>query len=86
METGAFWLVVSCVTYLPLLYLPCNSNGTIASEKDSNLEEIVSFYAGRLAQQQNIAIWLSIILPLYTINYLVALFGGIDVPTTIEIF
>ena len=49
-------------------------------------EQRMQLAADRYDQQQRMAIWLTIIFPLYTVNYLVALWGGIDVPTTIVIY
>ncbi len=94
---AVFWLVVSCLTYLPCLYLPfydstldClrylehtyNKSALTHEWSDDELGVI----AERRAKQFNIAVWLTIALPLYTVNYLVALWGGIDVVTTIVIY
>jgi hypothetical protein len=94
---GVVWLVVSCITYLPCLYLPfydstmdClrflestyNKSALTHEWSDVELEVI----AERRAKQLNIAVWLTIALPLYTVNYLVALWGGFDVPTTIAVY
>ena len=88
--SGQLWLAVSCLTYIPSLYLPCYSKtvafqggggGSLLSE-----EQRIQLAADRYDQQQRMAMWLTITFPLYTVNYLVATWGGIDVPTTIVIY
>jgi hypothetical protein len=94
---AVFWLILSCVTYLPCLYLPfydsnldCirflentyNKSALTHEWSDDELHVI----AERRAKQFNIAVWLTVALPLYTVNYLIALWGGFDVPTTIVVY
>jgi len=81
--TGVFWLIMSCLTYLPLLYLPFYRSDPLIDHNDKDSDKKLASFAVRYARQRNIAIWLTIILPLYTVNYLLALFKGIDVSTTI---
>eukprot|EP01041_Mallomonas_annulata_P002749 gene2749-5415_t len=89
---GVFWLVISCLTYLPLLYLPCYvgkcpsvySDGLDYSTIPTEENELNLTHAH--LKRYNLSVWLTIILPLYTINYLVAWAGGIDAATTIAIY
>ena len=94
---GVFWLLLSCVTYLPCLYLPfydstldclryleATYNKSALTHEWSEVE--LEVIAERRAKQLNITVWLTISLPLYTVNYLVALWGGFDVPTTIAVY
>mmetsp|Transcript_30216 Transcript_30216/g.41566 ORF Transcript_30216/g.41566 Transcript_30216/m.41566 type:complete len:767 (-) Transcript_30216:185-2485(-) len=90
-----FWLVMSCATYLPLLYLPfhvkrfdniiepsaiyqCNDN-----EDDS---DAWPSFSQRFAQRFNLSMWLTLVLPFYSITYFIALFGGINIMLTIAIY
>lgn len=85
-----FWLFISCITYVPCLFLPWYSKNSAFNFKreqplaaDGDFTEVVG---DRYTQQQNLAMWLTIIMPLFTVNYLAATWGGIDVPTTIVIY
>jgi signal transduction histidine kinase len=55
-------------------------------ENDPKAEEKRAILAVRLAKQENIAISLSLILPLFVIVYFMALFGLIDTATTVATF
>jgi signal transduction histidine kinase len=84
-RVGQFWLTVSCITYIPVLYLPFYDDGvspTIQVWENTNTELLPMRYAKRT----NIARWLSVVLPIYTVIYLVALWGGIDYAVTIAIY
>ena len=81
-ESGMFWFLVSCLTYLPMLYLPfysANSDSTVFTDhlhpakQDTTLSKI---FNARFAQRRNLSLWLTVVLPLYTVNYIVALAGG----------
>jgi len=91
-----FWLVVSCVTYLPLMYLPfyVKRYDTVIVATTKYVKEGLSNDSSdawhklnhRFAQRTNLSTWLTFILPLYTVNYLVALFGGFDYAQTIAVY
>ena len=81
--SGQFWLFVSCITYVPVLYLPWYNPANI---DPADAEKMPKHVADSYAQQVNLARWLTIVLPFYTVNYLVATWGGIDAPTTIAIY
>ena len=81
-ESGMFWFLVSCVTYIPVLYLPfysASSDSTVCTDhlqpanQDTSLTKI---FIARFAQRRNLSLWLTVVLPLYTVNYIVALAGG----------
>jgi hypothetical protein len=81
---GLFWLAVSCLTYVPVLVLPWY---------DSDIRPIVELEGRALhifsegyAKRFNLVMELTIVLPLYTVNYLVALSGTIDAAQTIAIY
>ena len=90
---AVFWLVVSCLTYLPLLYLPCYvktysrwvytdlrmETTFVGSDRSNSISQ-------RYAQRYNLTIVLSVLLPLYTVNYLLALAGYINPAQTIAIY
>eukprot|EP01041_Mallomonas_annulata_P012288 gene12288-25843_t len=90
---GVFWLTMSVLTYLPLLYLPFyvtrkpvrpdGSEEYTAAPVD-DLEDIA---LGHLYMKRyNLAVWLTIILPLYTLNYILAWAGVIDAAVTIVVY
>eukprot|EP00596_Hydrurales_sp_CCMP1899_P003636 CAMPEP_0119051700 /NCGR_PEP_ID=MMETSP1177-20130426/73233_1 /TAXON_ID=2985 /ORGANISM="Ochromonas sp, Strain CCMP1899" /LENGTH=828 /DNA_ID=CAMNT_0007031009 /DNA_START=692 /DNA_END=3175 /DNA_ORIENTATION=+ len=81
---GLFWLAVSCLTYVPVLGLPWY---------DSDIRPIVELegralhiFAEGYAKRYNLVMELTIVLPLYTVNYLVALSGTINAAQTIAIY
>ena len=80
---GIFWLVISCVTYLPTLYLPCYCKRVVIAGENDLMELGMQRIFSR---KQNLAWALTIILPLYTVNYLVACGGGITPAETIVIY
>ena len=82
---GVFWLVVSCVTYIPVLYLPWYDGGVI-NTFDPEDEKNMTLFATRFAKHTNLSIWLTIILPFYTVNYLLAMWGFFGVNTTIVVY
>ena len=79
-EVGQFWLTISCATYIPVLYLP------FYDDNMTSLGSVTSYTGGddmealpqRYAQRTNIARWLTIVLPIYTLLYIVATYDGID--------
>ena len=81
---GLFWLAVSCLTYLPVLGLPwydIDIRPVVALEGRA-----LNLFAEGYAIRYNLVMWLTIVLPLYTVNYLFALFGTIDAAQTIVIY
>jgi hypothetical protein len=81
---GLFWLAMSCLAYIPVLGLPWY---------DSDIRPIVELegralhlFAMGYAKRCNLVMSLTIILPLYTVNYLLALFGTINPAQTIVIY
>ena len=84
---GIFWLVVSCVTYLPVLYLPCychHSSSVQLVTADGEMIELGMQHIN--SRKQKLAWVLTIILPLYTVNYIIACAGGITPAETIVIY
>ena len=84
---GIFWLVVSCVTYLPTLYLPCYCKHNPYMQLETAEGGTIQLSVNHIyAKKQKLAWVLTIILPLYTVNYLVALGGAINPAQTIAIY
>jgi hypothetical protein len=83
-EVGVFWLLVSCLTYLPVLGLPWYDHDIrpAVELKGRALDMFIEGYAKRY----NLVMWLTLVLPLYTVNYLIALFGAINAAETIVIY
>jgi signal transduction histidine kinase len=82
---GVFWLLVACLTYLPILYLPWYD--VDLNEDDCELKgRSFQLLAEGYAKRYNLIMWLTIILPLYTVNYMFALFGFINPAQTIVIY
>jgi signal transduction histidine kinase len=77
-----FWLVLSCLFYVPMMYLPWYDEDTT----DFDSEILTGHLAEMKEKRLQLIIWLSIILPLFTINYLVAMWGFINIPTTVIIY
>ena len=87
---GQFWLIVSIITFCPLLYLPFykvykdtyfyhNYSG-LNMEEESLMESISN------KKQFYLSLWLIIILPFYTVNYLFAMANFIGVSVTMAIY
>jgi hypothetical protein len=87
-EAGMFWFLLSCLTYLPVLYLPCYGADVDAYVIDSNDKDVTVLRtaSARLAQRYNLSMWLTVVLPLYTVNYIVALGKGYGPAETIAIY
>ena len=84
---GIFWLVVSCVTYLPLLYLPCYCNNRPAIQLATAEGDLIHLGEHHiLSRKQKLAWMLTIILPLYTVDYLIAYARWITPVETIAIY
>jgi len=88
---AVFWLVVSCLTYLPLIYLPfyVKQFDNLIHPDEENIDkysESSDQLNQRYAQRYNVTLLLTFMLPLYTVNYLVALFGGFDAAQTIAVY
>ena len=88
---GIFWLVVSCVAYLPSIFLPCYCHPSntepiaLATAEDRALVQFSSMQ-NTLSRRYQLAWTLSIILPFYTVNYLIA-YGGLITPAeTIAVY
>jgi len=82
-----FWLVVSCLTYVPMLYLPFyvrryDEYFNFSVEDPTGVENM----SKRFAQRYNLSLWLTIILPFYTVNYLLAMYRVINAAQTIVIY
>ena len=82
-SVGVFWLVVSCITYVPVLYLPFYDGDVFNNEIPP---EKINLVSNRYAKQTNLSIWLTIVLPLYTVNYLLAMYNYYGPSTTIIIY
>jgi hypothetical protein len=84
---GMFWFLVSCITYLPVLYLPFYKAdvdpGVMNASNDDTSFKIV---AARFAQRDNLSMWLTLVLPLFTVNYIIAMANGFGPAETIAIY
>jgi hypothetical protein len=79
-----FWLSISIITYLPCLALPwydCDIRPTLELEGRA-----LQLFAEGYAKRNNLIMWLTIVLPLYTVNYLAALFDCISPAQTIVVY
>ena len=80
-----FWLVVSCVTYLPVLYLPCycknHSSAHQLATADGDIIQLGIHHI--LSKKQKLAWVLTISLPLFPLNYFIAWGGAITPAETI---
>ena len=90
-SVAEFWFSMSVILYLPILYLPWNSRvlSIEPSYLDDNASEIdlVKYQANHtFAIYQNLAYCLNIVLPLYTVNYIITMSNGIDYATSINIY
>lgn len=83
-----FWFTMSCLTYLPIFYLPWHEEEAPRGEElpAVNLAVMKTLVNSKKAKRSHLSIWLNIIFPLYTVNYIIAMYGYIDKPTTIAIF
>jgi len=87
---AVFWLVVSFTSYIPLIYLPFHVKAFVAviqptTQSDESDGSVVlrPQLSQRFAQQYNVSVFLTMILPLYSVNYLVSLCGGFNAIQTI---
>ena len=86
-EVGQFWLTISCATYIPVLYLPFYDDGMSSlSSADSWSDDDMDSMPQRYAKRTNIARWLTIVLPIYTLLYIVAAYDGIDYAQIIAMY
>ena len=86
-SVGIFWLVVSCVTYIPVLYLPCYCKNSSSVQLVTAEGEMIELGMQHIySRKQKLAWVLTVILPLYTANYLIACGGGITPAETIAIY
>ena len=84
---GIFWLVVSCVTYLPTLYLPCYCNNRTPVQLVTADGDLIFLGAQHIfSRKQRLAWMLTIVLPQYTVNYLIAYAGWITPVETVAIY
>jgi hypothetical protein len=82
--SALFWLGISMATYLPCLALPwydTDIRPTLELEGRA-----LALFAEGYARRNNLIMWLSIVLPLYTVNYLFALFSCISPAQTIVVY
>jgi hypothetical protein len=77
-----FWLVVSCITYLPVCYLPWHTVKFHGTGTEGDHQRLLAF-AETNAQRFNLAILLIVVFPIYIVVYFVALFKGIGPAETI---
>jgi hypothetical protein len=76
-----FSLVVSCVTYCPMLYLPWYTADLAIFDKQ--VEAQLQVFAESNAQRYNLSVVLNIFLSLFIVVYFVALLNGIGYAETI---
>lgn len=82
---GMFWFLLSCITYLPVLYLPfykADIDPTAIDADDASFK----IMAARFAQRDNLSMWLTLVLPLFTVNYIIAMANGFGPAETIAIY
>jgi hypothetical protein len=82
-ELAIFWLIMSCLTYLPLLSLPWyDSDLRPINEIDGRELRIL---AEGCAKRYHLIVWLTIILPIVPVSYMLALAGTINAAQKIAI-
>ena len=79
---GMLWLVLSCLFYVPTMCLPWYDEGDLGESSEALFSHVQEMKEKRL----QLIIWLSIILPLFTVNYLIAMWGFISVPVTVIVY
>jgi hypothetical protein len=79
---SVFWLVVSCVTYLPVCYLPWHTVKFQGTDPDGDKQRLRA-YATSNAQRFNLSVLLVVIFPLYIVVYFAAFFAEIGYAETI---
>ena len=82
---GIFWLVLACLSFLPILYLPYHVSYRIEDFIDVETNS-KNFLIKRKKQMYYLAVWLTICLPLFPVNYLLAMSGVIGPGDTIAIY
>jgi len=77
---GEFWLFVSFLTYIPVLYLPFYDmrQGLSKAAVDAMELHELQMVTERFAKQRDLSIWLTIVLPLYTVFYLMQWYNYLD--------
>jgi signal transduction histidine kinase len=83
-----FWFIMSCSTYIPIIYLPWYEEEALLNSVLAAVDSVVmkGLKNSMKTKRAYISIWLNIIFPLYTVNYVAAMCGYIDKPTTIAVF
>jgi hypothetical protein len=80
------FLFMSFSLYLPLIYLPWYSDSDEASSASMLPIALQMWLVEMQARRYRIHVWLTISLPLYSINYLLALLGCIGYASTVVSF
>ena len=82
---GVFWIVMSCISYLPCLYLPFHVS--YRAQDFNDLEAgVESHKLKRNRQRFHLAMWLTICFPLFPITYLLAALSVIGQGDTIGVY
>jgi hypothetical protein len=83
-ESATFWLVMACLTYFPILGLPWYDSDI---RPLNNLEgKELRIFAEGYAKRYNLTVWLTVVLPLIPVNYMLALSGTTNAAQTIVIY
>ena len=90
---GVFWLVASVIAYIPILYLPFYCHQPIEAsvypllESGEGLSRMATLDICHLrAKRFRLTMVLSLILPLFTLNYLLASGGAIGPDATVAVY
>ena len=87
---GQWWLAFSCATYIPVLYLPFYDTSLVlwsgGDEDPAMAAARGKVFAERFAQRTNLALWLTVVFPWYTVNYLFGLYNLYGYDVTIAIY
>ena len=82
-RVGQFWFAMSCIAYLPLSHLLVYDRYNKVGQEIAMMNSVGM---QRLQKRQQIMLWLSFVFPLYTLTYLLGLFGCITYAQTIVIY
>lgn len=87
-ELAKFWLFMSCISYVFLHYLPFYKAKIISISEYALINNDIreKIYIQQSNIRQNLSIWMSAILPFYTVNYLFGMFRVFNYAQTVITF
>jgi signal transduction histidine kinase len=86
---GIFWLVVSCITYIPVMLLPWIKECSVTSSTEiinRRYDSYDSTFNALSETSDAFSLWISILLPCFSINYLLALSDAYGLEETIIVY